>query len=43
MFRQKLKHKDLKKTLEQGPYYHDKQTWKLDAGPNVPAPNTIKI
>ena len=43
MCRQKLKRKDFQKALEKCPYYQDEQTWKLDAGQNVPVPNVTKI
>ena len=43
MRRQKLKRKDFQKILEESPYYQDEQTWKLDAGQNVPVPNMTKI
>ena len=43
MRRQKLNRKDFQKILEESPYYRDEQTWKLDAGQNVPIPNVAKI
>ena len=42
MCREKLKRKDFQKTLEESPSYQDEQAWKLDAGQNIPVPNSTK-